>query len=603
MPDWKPQIRLGLQARLTIWTVLSLLGVFVIMGFIGLRNQAASLDVLLEQRLALAQTIAVHVDYHIGYMLAELDEVTLEEGFDLTDNNLEPERKALAELYQNGLFTYDVFVTDAHGIVLAVEPKTIRPDIVGTDFSKHPHIREALETGQPQVSGVIPGVAASGAIVSLVVPVKNNTGETVGLIGGSLDSASTAIAGFIAPSALGETGYAQVLDGNGMVITSTLPGAAGAPSRHRDLVLPLIQNGQPVVVPDSLVMENEKEIQEVTVFAPIPSLGWGVTVEQERAEALAPVIQARNQIMVVAVVTMVVAMFIIWFTTRQITHPALVIAEAARRVANGDFNTLLPKFGSDEIGQLGRDFEAMRERLRESHQLQEHWNAELEQKVEERTRQIIGLQEATRRLTANLSLEVTLDAIVEESRKLFGADRCAVYVLDSDTDELICLARHGLSLEYVEAVCLNFMRLPGGIARAMAKPVVVPDAQSDPRMAPVSELVQREGFRTLLILPFVHHGEVTGAFGLYHDQAHEYTPDEVSLGEAFAAQAASAVVHAQVHDALQRELFERKRAEQQLQERMSELERFNRLAVGRELKMAELKERIRQLENGEEAKS
>jgi PAS domain S-box-containing protein len=48
---------------------------------------------------------------------------------------------------------------------------------------------------------------------------------------------------------------------------------------------------------------------------------------------------------------------------------------------------------------------------------------------------------------------------------------------------------------------------------------------------------------------------------------------------------------------LLKDITERKRVEEELKRRMEELERFNRLAVGRELKMIELKKRIQELES------
>ena len=48
------------------------------------------------------------------------------------------------------------------------------------------------------------------------------------------------------------------------------------------------------------------------------------------------------------------------------------------------------------------------------------------------------------------------------------------------------------------------------------------------------------------------------------------------------------------------DLTEIKKKEEELQEKMEELEKFNRLAVGRELKMIELKEEIKKLKEESE---
>ena len=540
MTFWKRiPLRLGLQARLTFLTILGLSAMFIAMGFIGLTNQNASMDVVLEQRLALAQTVAAHVDYHTGYMVDELAVAAAEPGFDLTDADLTPEQAALADLYRDGMFTYDVFVTDARGIVLAVEPEALRPTLVGADFSRHPHIRRALDTGQPQVSGVISGVVVSGPLVSLVVPVKNARGEITGLIGGALDPGGPTVSGFIAPMSLGKTGYAQVVDGQGMVIASTVPGAAGALTHHPDLILPLMQRGKPTVSTDSLVTEAGKEFHEVIAFAPIPRLGWAVTIEQDRAEALAPIIQARNQILLASVVTLALAMLFVWLTTRQVTKPVRALAEAARRIASGDLTTSVTVGGTDEVAELGRGFESMRQKL-------SAWGDELEAAVQQRTRQLSVLYAIDRAAAQSLELDEILNDALDKILEMLEVESGGILLLEADGETMTLSAHRGLSDEFVENI--RHIRLGEGISgRAAAeRQLVVLDVADYPteRLAP---LIVREGFQTLASTPLLSAGELVGALNVSTRRLRAFPPEELELLTAIGQQLGGAVANAQLH--------------------------------------------------------
>ncbi|MFQ5407625.1 MAG: GAF domain-containing protein [Anaerolineales bacterium] len=541
---------------------------------VSLRAQSAALEALLAQRLALAETIAAYVEHNIvGTWLARLETVAAQSGIDPDDGDMQTEMMALSRAYQVGNGIDYVFITDVRGVVIAVEPHI--SSMVGVDRSGQPHIRAALETGSPQVSDVKWEGPDSVPLVSLVVPITSAQGETVGLLGAAIDPAQSALLSNIAPGALGESGYAQLIDSQGRIIASTFPGIAGQLSEHADLQRAFIEQGKPVVTNKQLahsVITGGLEFDEVLAFAPISSLGWGVSVEQDRDEVMAPLNRWRRETLLMAVGVLGAAVVFTTLTTRQVTRSVLAVASAARRVAEGDLETPLPAFGRDEIGQLGNDFEGMRSGLREARTLQERWHTDMEEKVVERTRRLESLQTAIRRFTADLSLESTVEAILQESRALFGADRCAAFMLEPETGAVTCIARHGVSEAYVQAFCAGYQDLPGGLARAVAKPVIVPDAQSDPRMAAMAQLVAQEGFHSLVVLPFVLRGVVAGAFALYHDQRREYSAEDIALGEAFAAQAAIAVENARLFQRAQQEIDERLRAEEARLKREQERE-------------------------------
>lgn len=513
-------IRFGLQARITILTVLALLLMFGIMGYITLRNQTASMEVMLQQRVTLAQTAAAYVDDYVGNMLLELGAAAEYPGFALSDDDLEHEQHALADLYRQGMF-YAVFITDTRGIVLAVEPQSLRAQLAGADFSRQPHVRRALDTGEPQVSGVITVMAVPGPLVSLLVPVKNAPGEVIGLIGGALDPASPTVSGFIAPMALGQTGHAQLVDGQGMVIASTKPDRMGKPDEHLDLTLSLLQRGEPTVSPNALVTKEGKDIYEVIAFAPIPRFGWGVTIEQERAETLAPLIRARDQIMQTAIVALAIAVLFVWLTTRQVTRPVLALTASARRISAGDLGTPLPELGKDEVGQLGRSLEAMRQKLAA-------WGEELETAVQERTRELSVLHAIDRAAAQSLDLEEILNDSLDKVLELFAVQSGAVYLLREPGGPLILTAQRGLAPAFLD----RFSRIELGqecAGRAAATGCMVNALEMDERAALCQTSEALLGQDCFAVFPLTSRGQVQGVMELWAPRWRRITAEEAQL--------------------------------------------------------------------------
>jgi two-component system CheB/CheR fusion protein len=82
-------------------------------------------------------------------------------------------------------------------------------------------------------------------------------------------------------------------------------------------------------------------------------------------------------------------------------------------------------------------------------------------------------------------------------------------------------------------------------------------------------------------MPFVQSGRVLGALTTHFDTAHSWAPDELMLPELMAERTWAVVGRA--------------RAEEDLRERNEDLERFNRVAIGRELRMIDLKNEVDEL--------
>jgi diguanylate cyclase (GGDEF)-like protein len=158
----------------------------------------------------------------------------------------------------------------------------------------------------------------------------------------------------------------------------------------------------------------------------------------------------------------------------------------------------------------------------------------------EKESELQALLEGLKALNESLELETVLQTLVEQAQRLFGSDRCGVYLFD-ERGRLNCLASRGLSQAYLEAV-REHMPWPVD-AEEKPDPLWIEDAQVDPELASVREAIEREGIRSILFLPLFHM-RLLGKLALYHDRTRRWTPEELRLAQGLADQAALAVARA-----------------------------------------------------------
>jgi len=152
-------------------------------------------------------------------------------------------------------------------------------------------------------------------------------------------------------------------------------------------------------------------------------------------------------------------------------------------------------------------------------------------------------------------------------------------------------------------------RGPTGTSIRTGQSVCCQDFTSEAQIAPWRKAALERGYRSCISLPL--KDEAAASFGvltIYSTEPRAFDPDEVRLLEELAGDLAFGISvlrtrteRSLAEKALVRfneELEQRvKERTTQLQEKNRELERMNKLFVGRELRMVELKERLRLLEN------
>jgi serine phosphatase RsbU (regulator of sigma subunit) len=156
---------------------------------------------------------------------------------------------------------------------------------------------------------------------------------------------------------------------------------------------------------------------------------------------------------------------------------------------------------------------------------------------------------------AELSLAHTLDTAVARVCELLAADRLAVYLLEES--RLETAAECGLTGPHVR-IGERVLELALGPGRGRGL-VLMPDAD-DERQGSVRDAVEELGIEGVLGVPLRAGDELIGLLAAYLERGRTLTENEESLLLALAAQLAVAVQNARLHEKVERESGEAKRA-------------------------------------------
>ena len=108
---------------------------------------------------------------------------------------------------------------------------------------------------------------------------------------------------------------------------------------------------------------------------------------------------------------------------------------------------------------------------------------------------------------------------------------CALFLINSATNELEIAAAVGLSEEYLKKGPINAMQ---SISSSLQDgPVAIYDVTDDPRIQ-YPEAARSEGIASILSVPIFVGGEVIGAMRVYTAEPEEFTLEDVNFVQALA---------------------------------------------------------------------
>ncbi len=280
----------------------------------------------------------------------------------------------------------------------------------------------------------------------------------------------------------------------------------------------------------------------LTAHADIPSLRWFVFAEQPLGEAFATLrasIQRTVILIVLGVAMSIVASLIL---ARRMVQPIRALQEGAAKIGAGELRQRLELKTGDEIEVLAEQFNQMTEQLQESY-------ATLEQRVDERTRELteaLEQQTATGEVLSVISSSPTnvqpvFDRILANALRLCEAAYGAVWRFEHGAFRLAAISSEAPFADEVRA-----MVVPPGPETPLRRvglelaPVHSADVQTDPRFS-LPEVYRREGMRSALAVPMLKEGELVGALSFHRKEVRPFSDKQVRLVKTFADQAVIAI--------------------------------------------------------------
>jgi signal transduction histidine kinase len=525
----------GIRRRLLMWG-LSLFGiallVVVVAGYFYMARQIRQDAAALQSELASVTGEQIHnfVRHKIDRFSDNADALSL---YPLGSKE---QQLLLGLLVKNDSSFTDASIINSQGMeVLKVSDRKVYFPSDLTDQSTSPKLVKALK-GEDYISPVHTSTRAQ-PYVTLAIPLWGAAQSIVGVVSAEADLSFLWEA--IGKIRFGTAGYAYLVDEHGNLIA------------HKDatLVLKRMNLGQVDGVKRFLRNPTRSDPTPahegrgltgspvLVTYAPVPELGWSVILEEPVDAALANVEILKRSALLFLVVGLFVGATIIAWVSQKITRPIQELGQHVATIGAGNLEHRADIRTGDEIEELAAEFNKMTDALQNSY-------ATLEQKVDQRTKEISALYSVTTAVNQSLALKNILDAVIAKITEIFRFESTRVFLFNDEMEELELRASFEVDPEHVTGI-RTFPRGQGVMGRVAesGEPMIFEDIRTDPQYAALSttKATQSAKLSFFAVFPIKTQSRVFGAILFNARSPRKLTSDETRLLTSMSEQLAVAV--------------------------------------------------------------
>ncbi len=231
------------------------------------------------------------------------------------------------------------------------------PANAGINYSDRDYFHSVMTTGRTAISDILVSKSVSNLGLIIAEPIVQEDNSVGGVLIFNVDIKK--ISWLTEHVQLGDQAYAYIVNKEGKIIDHpdvSLMESMADYSRHAPV--------KEAIRGRVGWLEYENEGRKILAgFSSIPSLGWGLIVEQPLKAAMQEVALVRRINWIILCVSAILAIFISLTIANAIAKTVNKISQAALQVAGGDLKTRLDVQSKDELGQLVENFNRMTAQL------------------------------------------------------------------------------------------------------------------------------------------------------------------------------------------------------------------------------------------------
>jgi signal transduction histidine kinase len=450
----------------------------------------------------------------------------------------EQELLAVLLLKNDTAFT-DATILDSKGMeVVKVSERKVYTRGERSDQSGSDKFKKAME-GKTYVSPVYTSDNAEPYVI-LALPLKATHRDIIGVL--SAEANLKFLWEIIGNIHFGVAGYAYLVDGHGNLIAHKDPSLVLRRTNlsHIHEVQEFLQNP---ATSDPTPDDERHGIMGkpvLSTYAPLRGLGWAIILEEPLDMALADVKMVGHfALLLMAIGLSVGAIVIVWMGNR-ITRPIRELQDGVKTIRSGNLDHQVEIKTGDEIQSLADEFNSMARELKASH-------ATLEEKVEQRTRELSALYDVTTTINQSLQLEPVLREVIKKITGIFGFDATRIVLFDPAMKELHVRAsyesRPGLWRQV--AITERGHGITGRVAET-GQAMIFEDIHNDPRYLQLSQTKSAEkgGLHFLAVFPIMAKASRLGTLHCVGQHPRRLGDNEIRLLTSMADQIGVAVENA-----------------------------------------------------------